>query len=106
VNMDYDEFAPDWDADDLSRRAPLDARLQDMLVQHLDGDPLWPYTVIGLADDLTARDEVRKALIRVCVCVENLAIWNAGGRDEAIAGMRQSLAQLRRIAAGVAEEDE
>jgi thioredoxin-like negative regulator of GroEL len=101
--MDYDEFTPDWDAVDLPQRAALDARLQDMLIQHLDNDPMWPNTVTALADDLVTNDEVRKALTRFCILVENMAVWQAGGRQEAIDDMCQTLVQLRAIAAGPIE---
>ena len=102
--MDYDELLPDWDRDDHSKRAGLDARLQDMVVQHLANDPLWPTTVTGLADDLVANDEVREMLPRACIVIENLAIWMYGGRQAAIDRFTSDLAQLRAIAMkGVAE---
>ena len=93
------ELLPDWDADDHSHRASLDARLAEVIVGHLDNDPLWPNTVTVLADDLTANDEVREMLSRICVLVENFAVWMYGGRDEAIGRFKADLDQLRRIAA-------
>ncbi len=96
--MDYNEFAPDWDCVDLPERAALDARLADMLVQHLDEDPSWAATVTNLASDLTANDETRRALTRVAILVGNILIYNHGGRAEAVAAVRSQLVELRRIA--------
>ena len=103
--MSYDTWElPDWDRDDLAKRAGLDARLADMVVQHLDDDPLWSQTVRGLAQDLTAADEVTDALASVSVIVANMAVGMHGGRAEAIAAFRTDLAQLRRIAMKAVDE--
>ena len=96
--MHYDEFVPDWDAEDLSKRAGLDARLQAMFIEHLDNDPMYPYTVSGLADDVVAADQVRAMLNRINIAVCNMAVGAYGGRQEAIDAFRTNLAQLRRIA--------
>ena len=96
--MNYDETVPDWDADDLPRRAALDARLQDMLIQSLDRDPRWSCTVAGLADDLVTNDEVRKMLSRFCIVYENLTLLFYDGPEHALDDMRRNLGQLRAIA--------
>lgn len=99
--MDYNEFIPDWDAsgDDLSRRAALDARLQDMIVQHLADDPMYPRTATSLASDLVEHDEVLAMLNRFSVVVENQAILlHNGSRQEALDAFRRDLVTLRRIA--------
>ena len=101
--MDYTEFAPDWDSDDLPQRAALDARIADMLIQHTDEDELWSYTVTALAHDLVTRDEVRKALTRVCILVGNILVYQHGGRAEAVAALKTAREQLRRIAMGADE---
>jgi hypothetical protein len=85
--MTDDWMLPDWDRPDLLKRAGLDARLQEMIVQHLDNDPTWAQTVRGLADDLTADDKVREMLARFCVVVENL--WSYG-RQEAVEHFRNN----------------
>jgi hypothetical protein len=92
---------PDWDARDLARRAALDSRLQDVVLQHLDGDERWDTTMGVLAEDLVANNEVTAMLARICVVIENLAIWcHNGSRDEAIERFRTDLVQLRKIAMG------
>lgn len=95
---------PDWDVEDLPQRAGLDARLQDMLVQHLDNDPAYPATVCGLADDLVHADQVRTALHRVATAVCNIAVGAYGSREAALTVFRTNLAQLRRIALSGADE--
>ena len=102
--MDHNDLQPDWARDDLSRRAAFDARLQDMIVQHLADDPLWPRTVTGLAADLVEHDEVLAMLNRFCLVIENQAIYMHGGRQEALDAFKQNLAELRRIATTGAEE--
>ena len=102
--MNYDELLPDWDAEDLPKRAGLDSRLQDMLLQCLDNDPAYPGTVSGLADDLFHADEVRTMLHRISTATCNMAIGMYGGRQEAIDAFRANLAQLRRIALEGADE--
>src|SRR6476646_9601826 len=95
---------PDWDRDDLAKRAPLDARLADMVAQHLDDDPMWASTVKGFADDLVDNDEVRELLASVCVVVATLTVYCHRGRAEAIQALKNDCAQLRRIAAKGADE--
>ena len=97
--MDYNEMVPDWDADDLPQRAVLDARLADMLAQHLDEDRLWSQTVTTLASDLVEADQVRKMLTRFCCVAGNLAIYCHGGRAEAVAALRGQVEELRVIVA-------
>ncbi len=96
--MDHNDLQPDWDRDDLSRRAALDARLQAMLIEHLADDPLWPRTMTGLEHDLVEHDEVLAMLNRFCVVVENQAILLYGGRQEALDAFKRNLVQLRHIA--------
>ena len=96
--MDANDWMPDWEVDDLSRRAALDARLQAMVVEHLADDPTWPRTITGLAADLIEGDEVLAALSRLCAVIENMAVLLYGGRREAIDAFRRDLATLRRIA--------
>ena len=100
--MYEEELLPEWDRDPV-KRAGLDARLQDMFVQHTDNDPRWADTVVNLADDLVSCDQVVAALSSVCTYVDNMAILFYGGRDEAIARFNSDLAQLRKIAAKGAE---
>jgi hypothetical protein len=88
----------EWDRDPATR-AGLDARLQDMLLQHTACDLRWARTVMGLAGDLVASDSVPEMLTSVCVLIDNLAVWAYGGRQEAIDRFTADLAQLRAIAA-------
>lgn len=100
--MTDDALIPGWDRDP-AKRAGLDARLQDMLLQHTANDPLWAGTVTALAEDLVSADQIPAMLSSVCVYIENLAIWAYGGREEAIDRFRADLAQLRTIAIKGAE---
>ena len=102
--MDYRETQPDWDRDDLSRRAAFDARLQSLIIEHLADDPMFPRTITNLASDLTEHDEVLAMLNRFCVVIENQAIMLHGGRQEALDAFRRDLVQLRAIATEGAEE--
>lgn len=95
--MHEDALLPEWDRDP-EKRAGLDARLQDMVLQHIADDPLWPRTTMGLADDLVSNDEVPEMLSSVCTLICNMAVWLYGGRQEAIDRFTADLAQLRAIA--------
>lgn len=101
--MDYEELLPDWDRDDLSKRAALDARLQDVALQHLANDPLYPSTVAALAEDLMNDDEVRAMLNSACTILGNMAVWMYGGRESAIERFAANLRQLRTVAMKGAE---
>ena len=96
--MDYNEMLPDWDRDDLSKRAGLDARLCDMLVQAVDNDPQYSHTVTALADDLVANDEVRAMLFTFTTLVVNDALFHCDSREEVIERFKTNRAQLREIA--------
>ncbi len=102
--MDYSEMVPDWDADDISRRAAFDARLQSLIIEHLADDPLWPRTVTSLASDLVEHDEVLAMVNRFILVIENQAILLYGGRREALDAFKRDLITLRAIASRGAEE--
>ena len=46
-----DALLPDWDRD-WRKYAALDARLQELIVQHTDADPRWGDTLLALSDDV------------------------------------------------------
>jgi hypothetical protein len=102
--MEDDWTLPDWDVDSPGTRAAIDARLAEMVCQHLDESPLWPTTLSGLADDLVESEQVRAALARVCVVISNAMVYMHGGTAEAIAALQSDVEQLQRIAARGAEQ--
>ena len=95
--MDDDALLPEWDMADPNKTAALDARLQEIALMHIANDPRWVRTVMALADDLAAFDQVPEMLAALCRFVSNLAIWSYG-RQEAIDRFAADLQQLRAIA--------
>jgi hypothetical protein len=96
--MNDDALLPDWDRDPATR-AGLEARLQEMLLQHTADDPRWPQTVAALAEDLVSCDQVAEALSSVCTYVDNLVVYHLGGRQEAVDRFASDLEQLCALAA-------
>jgi hypothetical protein len=96
--VNYEEMLPDWDRDNLSARAALDARLCDMLVQAVENDPAYSHTVIALAADLVENDEVRAMLSSFTTLVLNDALYHCDSREEVIERFKTNRAHLRRIA--------
>lgn len=84
--------------------APLDARLQELLLQYARGDRSWPRTLNALAVDIAANDEIHELLTSVCVFVTNLSFDHCG-QQETVARFTEDLRTLRRLATKeVAEE--
>ena len=94
--MNDDALLPEWDSNP-AKTAAIDARLQEIMLQHIANDPRWVRTVMALANDLTAFDQVPEMLSAVCRYVTNLAIWSYG-RQEAVDRFTADLQQLRAIA--------
>lgn len=93
---------PAWDRD-TPRTAALDARLQEMCLMHTAADPRWIPTVLALAADLVAHEQVVEMLSAVSCFVTGLAT-GCHGYEVAIARFTGDLQQLRRIAIEEAEE--
>jgi hypothetical protein len=94
--MNDDALLPEWDRDP-GKTAAIDARLQEIVLQHIANDPHWVRTVMALADDLLAFDQVPEMLSSICTFITNLAIWTYG-QQEAVARFTADLQQLRAIA--------
>jgi hypothetical protein len=95
--MHEDALLPDWDRD-WRKNAALDARLQELIVQHTDADPRWGDTLLALSNDVASADQVPEAFAGFCRYITNLVIYMYGGKTEAVEAMTDCLKQLRRIA--------
>lgn len=100
--MNDDALLPEWDVADPGKMAALDARLQEIALMHISGDPRWARTVTALADDLVSFDQVPEVLASMCKFITNLAIWTYG-RQEAVDRFTADLLQLRVIATKAAQ---
>ena len=98
-----DALLPDWDRN-WRKYAALDARLQELIVQHTDADPRWGDTLLALSNDVTSQDQVPEAFSGFCRYITNLVLYMYGGQAEAVKAMRDCLDQLRRIAVKEADE--
>jgi hypothetical protein len=87
---------PHWD-EPTPRTAAIDARLCDVLLQHVRGDHEWVRTVMAFADDVREHDEIPELLSAVCRYVANMSI-ECHGVAVTIARLEADLAALRRAA--------
>ena len=101
--MNDDALLPEWDMAHPSRMAALDARLQEVMLMHVTGDPRWARTLTGVADDLVSFDQVPEMLSSVCKFVTNTVVY-AYGAQEAVDLFTTDLQRLRTIANKEAQE--
>src|SRR6476660_6783601 len=98
-----DALLGDWDRDP-RKYAPLDSRLQELILLHTDADPRWGDTLLALSDDVTLADQVPEAFSAFCRYITHLALYMYGGQAEAVKAMTDCLDALRRIAAQGVDE--
>jgi hypothetical protein len=94
---------PEWDKPDPPSTAAIDARLCELLLQHVRGDHTWPRAVLRFAADVREHDEIPELLSAVCRFVLNQAIA-CHGAEVTIARLESDLEQLWTAAARAATQ--
>jgi hypothetical protein len=74
--------------------ASIDARLTELVLMHTARDHRWVRTVLAVADDLVAHDQVPELLSAVCRLITDLAC-GCHGHQVAVARFTSDLRALR-----------